>query len=270
VAAVHLAHRDGRFEVCWQLAWLLQPYFLVRAKLDDWRAVCELALRAARADGNRQGEAAILSSLGVANGVARAFKEAIRYLREVLEIQLELGEREGAARALYNLSLAAYSDSDFDIALEWGSEALRIVRELNLGNFEADALQNLGSICVSRGEFVQALDFVDSALAIWEHNGTSEAARFAYETRGRALIGLGRAEEGIRSEERAVEMHFARSELYEAATVLTQLGTNHLRLGSPHLAREHWLRAVRLLTEISHPYAGEVRAKLAALVAGQA
>ncbi|MEC3978535.1 hypothetical protein [Amycolatopsis sp. H20-H5] len=67
-----------------------------------------------------------------------------------------------------------------------------------------------------------------------------------------------------------MEMHFARSELYEAASVLTQLGTNHLRLGSPVLAREHWLRAVRLLTELSHPYADEVRAKLAALVAGPA
>ncbi|MEC3978534.1 AfsR/SARP family transcriptional regulator [Amycolatopsis sp. H20-H5] len=184
VAAVHLAHRDGRYEVCWQLAWLLQPYFLIRTRLDDWRSVCELALLAARADGNRPGEAAILSSLGVANGVARAFTESIRYLRQVLEIQLELGEREGAARALYNLALAAYSDADFALAHEWGTEALRIVRELNLGNFEADVLQGLGAICVAQGEFVQALDLVDSALAIWERDGASEAVRFGLETRG--------------------------------------------------------------------------------------
>lgn len=65
---------------------------------------------------------------------------------------------------------------------------------------------------------------------------------------------------------RAVEMFFAHGELYEAADVLAQLGGIHLRLGDPSSARECWLRSVRVLTELAHPDAEDVRTKLASLV----
>ncbi|HET6290377.1 MAG TPA: hypothetical protein VFG15_26960, partial [Amycolatopsis sp.] len=53
---------------------------------------------------------------------------------------------------------------------------------------------------------------------------------------------------------------------YEAADVLAQLGGIHLRRGDPPAARACWLRSVRVLTELSHPDAEDVRAKLASLV----
>lgn len=61
-------------------------------------------------------------------------------------------------------------------------------------------------------------------------------------------------------------MFFTMGEHYEAADVLSQLGTIHLRQGDGALARECWVRSARLLTELGHPDADDVRAKLAALV----
>ena len=266
IAAVHLARRRGRDDVCWKLAWLLQSYFVTRSRLDDWRSVFAVALEAARASGHRPGEAGILSGLGVVNGVARQYAESRRYLEQVLAIQRELGAREGEARAQYNLAMAAHNLEDCAWAYEHGKQALEIVRELGLGHFEASVLRALGDICTSMGDHEQALRLADAALAILGADGRPVDTRFTQHTRGLALIGLGRLEEGIACIRDSVEMFFTMGEQYEAADVLAQLGTIHLRHGDAAQARECWLRSVRLLTELGHPDADDVRAKLAALV----
>ncbi|MEV4144849.1 BTAD domain-containing putative transcriptional regulator [Amycolatopsis sp. NPDC049691] len=265
IAAVHLARRR-RDDVCWKLAWLLQSYFVTRSRLDDWRSVFVVALEAARASGHRPGEAGILSGLGVVNGVAREYDESRRYLEEVLAIQRELGAREGEARAQYNLAMAAHNLDDYAWAYEHGMQALEIVRDLGLGAFEASVLRALGDICTSMGDHDQALRLADAALAVLGPNGKPVDTRFTLHTRGLALVGLGRVAEGIAGIRESVSMFFEMGELYEAADVLAQLGTIHLREGDRALARECWVRSVRLLTELGHPDADDVRAKLAALV----
>ncbi|OXM45902.1 transcriptional regulator, SARP family protein [Amycolatopsis thailandensis] len=263
IAAVNIAYREQRHRECWQLAWLLQSYFIVRARLEDWRSVFGVALRAARDLGDRSGEAAILSGLGVACGVARQYEDSIVYLKQVVELQRQVGDRQGEARALYNLTLAS---QDPDTGWEYGTRALRLIRESNVGaGMEASALQALGDICTQAGRFEQALDFADQALALEAH-ALPDEARFTLHTKGTALVGLGRHDEGIACMKRAVEMFFAHGELYEAADVLAQLGGIHLRFGDPSSARDCWLRSVRVLTELAHPDAEDVRTKLASLV----
>ncbi|MFE0026075.1 BTAD domain-containing putative transcriptional regulator [Amycolatopsis sp. NPDC059021] len=270
IAAVHLACDLRLYGSCWQLAWLAQSYFAAKARLDDWRAVFEVALEAARAERNRPGEAGILSGLGVVNGVARDYAESRRYLEQVLAIQRELGSAEGQARAQYNLAMAAHNLDDLPWAYEHGVEALRIVRSLGLRGFEASVLRALGDICTSMGDHGQALELADTALAIERPNGRPEDGRFSLHTRGTALIGLGKYDEGIACMRRAVDMFFTMGEQYEAADVLAQLGSHHLRHGARAEARDCWLRSVRLLTELGHPDADDVRAKLAALVGATA
>jgi DNA-binding SARP family transcriptional activator len=265
IAAVHLT-RHRRDDVCWKLAWLLQSYFVTRSRLDEWRSVFEVALEAARATGHRPGEAGILSGLGVVNGVARQYAESRRFLEQVLAIQRELGAREGEARAQYNLAMAAHNLDDYTWAYEHGMQALEIVRELGLGAFEASVLRALGDICTSMGDHDQALRLADAALAVLGPDGEPVDTRFTQHTRGLALVGLGRVAEGIACIRDSVSMFFEMGEPYEAADVLAQLGTIHLRYGDRALARECWVRSVRLLTELGHPDADDVRAKLAALV----
>jgi tetratricopeptide (TPR) repeat protein len=265
IAAVHLARRR-RDDVCWKLAWLLQSYFVTRSRLDEWRSVFAVALEAARAGGHRPGEAGILSGLGVVNGVARQYAESRRFLEQVLAIQRELGAREGEARAQYNLAMAAHNLDDYAWAYEHGMQALEIVRELGLGAFEASVLRALGDICTSMGDHEQALRLADAALAVLGPDGEPVDTRFTQHTRGLALVGLGRVDEGIACIRDSVSMFFEMGEQYEAADVLAQLGTIHLRYGDRVVARECWVRSVRLLTELGHPDADDVRAKLAALV----
>ncbi|NBH07808.1 tetratricopeptide repeat protein, partial [Amycolatopsis sp. SID8362] len=270
IAAVHLARHLGRDDVCWKLAWLLQSYFVTRSRLDDWRSVFAVALEAARASGHRPGEAGILSGLGVVDGVARRYAESRRYLEQVLAIQRELGSREGEARAQYNLALASHNLDEYAWAYEHGKQALEIVRELGMGQFEASVLRALGDVCTSMGDHEQALRLADAALAVVGPDGRPVDTRFTQHTRGLALIGLGRFDEGIACIRDSIAMFFEMGEQYEAADVLAQLGTIYSRYGEEALARECWVRSVRLLTELGHPDADDVRAKLAALVSAGA
>ena len=266
VAAASLAFREKEYEQCWQLAWLLQSFFIIRTRLEEWRSVFDLALRAARLAGNRPGEAGILSGLGIAHDISRQHDEALRYLRQVLQLQRELGAREGEARAQYNLSLTAWHKGDSELAYGHAMESLRLVRELNLEHLEADVLQMIGDISSSRGRHETALELADNALEIWRRTGVIEEERFALRCKGTALVGLGRFEEGVACMRLSVEMFFTRGELYQAADVLSQLGDVVLRAGDRNQARDCWLRSARVLSELSHPDADDVRAKLATLV----
>ncbi|WP_326566581.1 BTAD domain-containing putative transcriptional regulator [Amycolatopsis rhabdoformis] len=265
VAVVHLAFRLRAYPHCWKLTWLMFTYFAGRARVDDWRALNELALRGTRISGDRGGEAGILNCLGVIDGVVRDYASARRNLQQALALQRELGSREGAARALYNLAMAADSPAEFPAALAHGTEALEIVRDLRLPGFEANVLRALGDLCCDFGDFPRALSLADEALKLAP---TPRDGRFSLVTRAKALLGLGRSAEGIECMSDAVDMFFSLDEHYEAADVLARLGTAHQRLGHPAAARDCWLRSVRLLTDLSHPDAATVRAKLAAMVSG--
>ncbi|UJW34819.1 tetratricopeptide repeat protein [Saccharothrix sp. AJ9571] len=265
-ALVRLANRIGAHDQAWQLAWVLQSYFVVRTPLHAWKAVFDVALSSAVACGDRRGQAGILSGLGVLHGVAREEPEAIRYLLRVLAIQREIGDREGEARVQYNLSMAYQNTEEPHRSLEHGEEAIRLARELGVASLEANSLQAMADTSTYLGRHATALALVDAALDVWQRIDEADSQPFLVHSRGRALLGLGRTDEGIACVRQSIDMFTSRGELYEAGDVLAQLGTIYLHLGDREEARAHWLRAVHVLTESGHPFAEDVRAKLAGLV----
>ncbi|WP_344862648.1 AfsR/SARP family transcriptional regulator [Amycolatopsis ultiminotia] len=267
ISVVQWSFRIRQYAHCWKLAWLLLTYFAGRGRIDEWRAVYEVALQATRNSGDRAGEAGILNGLGVIEGVVRDYVAARRHLEKALAVQQELGSLRGEARARYNLAMTAQDLADFPAAYRHGLRALEIARELRLCGFEANVLRALGDLCTTMGDYPQALSLADEALSLSPPTDPS-LGRFALSTRARALLGLGRHTEGIECMSEAVDMFFAMGEEYEAADVLSDLGSAHLSQGRPAAARDCWLRAVRLLTTLAHPDADTVRAKLATLVGG--
>ncbi|WP_033295379.1 AfsR/SARP family transcriptional regulator [Amycolatopsis jejuensis] len=265
IAAVQWSFRLGRHEHCWRLAWSLFTYFAGRGRVDEWRQVYEVALRAARNSGSRMGEAAVLNGLGVIEGVARRYSSARQYLQQALEVQLELGSLPGEARARYNLAMTAQDVDDFPAAHGHGLRALAIARELGVPSFEANVLRALGDLCTTMGDYPQALSLAEDALAL-SPSEDPLAGRFSLMARAKALLGLGRHAEGIECLSEAVDMFFAMDEEYEAADALAQLGAAHRRRGRTAAARDCWLRSIRLLTTLDHPDAETVRAQLATLV----
>jgi hypothetical protein len=59
-------------------------------------------------------------------------------------------------------------------------------------------------------------------------------------------------------------MHRQDEDRYNEALVLTHLGDNSEAAGRTSAARSHWRRALTILTDLGHPSAEDLRARLGA------
>jgi len=109
VAATRQASAAGLHEIAWRLPAPLFIVFHSRGNWADCIATHRIALDSARAAGNRQGEAWVLSNLGDALGVTRE-SEAIGHLERSLAIRRDIGDRRGEAQAANNLAFFIPSD----------------------------------------------------------------------------------------------------------------------------------------------------------------
>jgi tetratricopeptide (TPR) repeat protein len=103
IAAVTLAASIGDDKVALELPMCLRAYLSWRRRFDDWLAVLEISLDAARALNDRRNEATALTSLGLALVEVRRFDEAITALQNAAAIYRETGDRYREGSALNNL-----------------------------------------------------------------------------------------------------------------------------------------------------------------------
>ncbi|MER5643473.1 BTAD domain-containing putative transcriptional regulator [Streptosporangium sp. NPDC002524] len=101
VAAVTDLHRAGLDEATWRLAFYLTPFFELGAHHEDWHAVAELGLRAARRAGHRHGEALLLRSQADLRRAEGRLAEAADLLRHALP----LAEAREVPRTRHRLGL---------------------------------------------------------------------------------------------------------------------------------------------------------------------
>ncbi|HEV8165851.1 MAG TPA: NB-ARC domain-containing protein, partial [Actinomycetota bacterium] len=119
VTATRQAAASGRHDIAWRLPAPLYLIFNSRGNWADCIATHRIALDSARQAGNRQGEAWVLNTLGLALGVTGE-SESIGYFEQALDIRREVGDRIGEAQAANNLA-DAYE------ALGRGAEAIGLL-----------------------------------------------------------------------------------------------------------------------------------------------
>ncbi|MDF5753258.1 BTAD domain-containing putative transcriptional regulator [Spongiactinospora sp. TRM90649] len=105
VAVIRLAASAGFHEVCWDLALTSATFFERHTRFDDWWETGTLALQAARAAGDRRGEAAMLYSLGTLDLTLYSLAGARAQLDSALELFRAEGDQRGQALALRNLAV---------------------------------------------------------------------------------------------------------------------------------------------------------------------
>ena len=100
------------------------------------------------------------------------------------------------------------------------------------------------------------------ALRVYEHLGDRRGAADTWDSIGYANQGLARYRSATRCYRRAVALFGELGDRFAEATSLTRLGDNHRAAGDPVAARLAWSAALAILTDLDHPHAGEVRARL--------
>ncbi|WP_163569975.1 tetratricopeptide repeat protein [Fodinicola feengrottensis] len=249
VAATGVAADHGLHTVAWQLPATMWGFFHLRKHWDDWISTHQIALEAARLDGDQAGEALTLNVLGIAYTDQRRFRQAIDCCRQSLAIRRRTGDRRGQAVTL-NVLGAAYADRrQYAEATDCYRKALKTYRGLGNLRGEGLVLNSLGDACRRQGIFGPADQHLRRALDIQQRTDDHHSQRLT-------LDSLGRVYQGLRQYDRAIDLH--RSSLtirrslgdrWGTATTLTELGNALQHKGQLTAARTCWKEAVDIFDE---------------------
>ena len=240
------------------------PLFIVFHSRGNWAdciATHRIALASARAAGNRQGEAWVLSNLGDALGVTGQ-SEAIGQLELSLAIRRDIGDRRGEAQAANNLADAYKRLGRMDEALDLLRRALDLNRETGYRYGEGIALGNLGSTLLDLDRAEEAIDYLLQARRIFAEVDYVDGVGYASHILGRCYSSLGRYAEAIDCLRQALTSHMATGNRHQQAATLRSLGTAQNRAGLAVEAGESWAQAAAIYDGLGdRSHAAEVRAE---------
>ncbi|GHH42168.1 SARP family transcriptional regulator [Lentzea cavernae] len=168
VGAVARAHEGGHNWLAYSIAEQIDPYFVLKKHPADWVATQQLALAAARKEGDVRAQSSALNNLGHAYRFTRSFDEAIACHLQALAIRRDTGDRPGEGMTLNNLGMAYRELRRFDDAIGCYLQAIDLRRAEKDLLGEATALNNLGASYWAIRRFEDAVECYESALAIRE------------------------------------------------------------------------------------------------------
>lgn len=253
IAVARFAVGHGLSTAAWQLADAMWPLFLYQGRYAERMEFDRLGLDAARAGGDRLGEAKMLNRIGLALLHNGRLDEADTRFQQARHTWEELGDRARVAGCQRRLALVAATRSRFEDAIGYFDAALITYRELSDARHTALTLGDLADVLTSAGrphEAITALGEAGSLLA-----GTDDSYNQA-----RVLIRLGRAEEQA-GELAAANGHLSHAlrsmreigSLRGQAQALMALGGLAEHAGQPELAQRLFAQAREIMTRTGDP-----------------
>jgi DNA-binding SARP family transcriptional activator len=260
VAATRQASQCGLHEIAWRLP---APMFSVLSRRGNWADLVtmnRIALASARQAGNRQGEAWVLNTLGLALGVIRD-SESIGCLEQSLAIRREIGDRRGETQTANNLADAYEALGRGKDAVDLLRRALELNRKVGDRYGEAVALSNLGAALLHLDRAEEAIDFLRQSRDIFAEIGYPDGAGYALHSLGRCYLSLGRDADALDCLQQALASHQAAGNRNRQAVTLRALGLAQSRNGQPAQAWASWNHAAEIFDHLGdRVQAAEVRA----------
>jgi DNA-binding SARP family transcriptional activator/tetratricopeptide (TPR) repeat protein/transcriptional regulator with XRE-family HTH domain len=262
LSAVALA-AETRFDAhAWQLPWAMAEFLDRRGHWQHYSVVQHTALAAATRLGDKAGQAGARRLLAHNCAQLGDYDQARAHLADCVGLCQQLGDRAGEARAHQTLSWVAERQADYARSLRHAEQALALLRLINDRAGQASALNNVGWCHAMLGDQQPALAFCEQALALHRDLGNRYGEAHAWDSLGYAEHQLGRLDEAVACYQHALVNIRELGDRYNEADTLTHLGDTHHTAGHPEAARDAWLRALAILSDLHHPQAGQVRAKL--------
>ncbi|WP_433381700.1 ATP-binding protein [Actinoplanes sp. CA-142083] len=263
-AAADLAESSGRHTYQWWLAWSMQTYHERRWDKRNWIVWQMRAVAAAERAGEPLFEAASHYNVGYAQCELGDQEAGRNHLTTALSLYEKLGNLAGMAKVHLNLGIIARRMGDHEGAIAEATTALDLYRRAGDPVGEARATNNIGWCHLTLGDYRRALDYCRRAVAVHEAAGNRMGAGHSWDSVGMAHFRLGEHDEAAACYRRSVEAFRAERDRQYEAIALAHLGDAEEEAGHSRAAGEAWRESLAILTEIDHPDADEVRAKLAA------
>ncbi|MEM6500507.1 MAG: tetratricopeptide repeat protein [Cyanobacteria bacterium P01_C01_bin.89] len=213
-------------------------------------AAWEEALRGFRTDGDSEGEADVLSNLGVAHSALGEYRRAIEYYEQSLELARDRGDRGGEASPLGNLGNAYYSLGDYPKAIAFHQQALTVAREVGNRRSEARSLGNLATVYFGQGDFRRALEVGLEGLALHRATGNQRGIAAALGNVGQTHFALGNYRRAIALQREALTQRRELGDFRGGAQSLSQLGQAYFALGEYAQSRRAQEQALEIRQSI--------------------
>ncbi|WP_431995859.1 AfsR/SARP family transcriptional regulator [Streptomyces griseoflavus] len=263
VSAVHQAVACGRPDLAWRLPAVLWGFFYLRSHLHDWLDTAGAGLSAARAAGDRVGEAQGLADTAAALRFTGRVEEAVAHQHQALALYRRLGDLMGRSRAVGNLGDAYLQAGRLRESVEYSRRALAIDRVLGSTWGEGIALTNLGDAYQRLGRFQEAISCLEQALTVLRASDNRWVEGVALDILGTVHHRLRRHDDAVAHYHRALETHRAIANRWGEGHSLSNLGDVQLDAGREEEARTSWRRALEIFVELGHPDAEKARERLA-------
>lgn len=254
IAVAGHAAEQGWADHAIRLSGVLFRYLDSGAYYTDALIVHGHALRAARAIGDRRGEANALICLGLVNGNQGRQPLATAQYEQALALHEETGDLDGQARALNYLGLAHGREGRYAQAKDDLRRAATLFGTVGERTGGAHALSNLGVISRRQGELRQAVEHQSRALAAFREIGDRDAEATVLSRLGLVRLQLGDHEQARDVVRQALARFHEIGDLQGQADALARLGLIDTRQGSYEDASEHLRQALTLFQRFDDLY----------------
>ncbi|MFF4416678.1 tetratricopeptide repeat protein [Streptosporangium sp. NPDC001559] len=262
LTALRQAEEEGMHRHAWQLSWALDTFLNDERRWHDEGAAWAVALRAATAMTDRPAAAHAHRFLSAVNGRLDRFDDAHTHMREALELSLAAGDRAGEAENRFVLSYVYWLQGDGEHALDQAERSLSLFAELDVPLWEGKASLAVGWYHSELGAYQEALPFQLRALELQRRAGDRANEVVTLDTLGLLYQRLGDPEAAIPHYQAGLRLVGATESPELRAQLLGHLGDASEAVGDLQTAREHWLEAYRIFSELGRPQAGDLRRKL--------
>jgi DNA-binding SARP family transcriptional activator/Tfp pilus assembly protein PilF len=269
-----------------RLARPLTYYFVVRGYRDEWLAVQQLAVAAARQVGDRRGLVHAVCDLSVLHlrlgdyraaavclaeasalardldGLLRAhvlsslvlvylrigrYSEALSRQRQALKLCEKHGDVAGEARCHTMLGMAYLCTGDYPAAIRHADRAVALYATLQYDHQRADAINVAGLVHMRLGQYQLALSRGQESLELYTAIGSHLGRAYALNLLGSAYDGLGRHTEAMRCLGVALSLSRQLDDKNTEAHTLNRMGVVERATGRYQQALDCQLAAVALV-----------------------
>jgi len=245
-------------------SWLgaLLDYLDNQGHWQDWIAVEEVALAAARRRGDPIGEAYAHRLLGRSYAQTAAYRTAARHYDAALVLYHRQADLLGSAHTSMSPAWLHELQGEHDAAQRERFTALDSYRQAGHQVGVARTLNAVGWGYAQFGEFPQARDHCRQALVLAEALDDPSACAAIWDSIGYIHTHLGNHDVAVDCLTRSVGLFRRVHDLFNEADALTHLGDAYAAAGRPDEARPVWESALTILEKLDHPDADAVRARL--------
>lgn len=233
-----------------RLAWTIDTYLNIRGYQFERIQTVEMSLKAARALGHRQNEAAFLGNLGMAYCDFGQVEQAIECHQQALEIHREMGDRLGAGSDYGNLAIVYRYLGQATQAIEYCNKALEIAQEINEIKIAGEALNILGMINHDQGQLEEAIKYYHQALTVAQKTGDARAESEQLGNLGVAFYDSGQFAQAIDYHQAALDIHRRIGDKRGEGKDLGNLGMAYFELSQVEKAIKHYEESLAIAREI--------------------